>query len=80
MTGSGVTFAKDEVLVLLGAGASVDVGIPHSAEMVRQIEAALEGDWKDYKELYNYIRSAIFYATASAGHMRMMLPTTLSAL
>ena len=66
--------------MLLGAGASVDVGIPHSAEMVRQIEAALDGDWKDYKELYNYIRSAIFYATASAGHMRMMLPTTLSAL
>ena len=67
MTGSGVTFAKDEVLVLLGAGASVDAGIPHSAEMVRQIEAALEGDWKDYKELYNYIRSAIFYADGIRG-------------
>jgi NAD-dependent SIR2 family protein deacetylase len=51
MSGSGVTFKKDEVLVLLGAGASVDAGIPHSAEMVRQIEAALEKDWKDYKEL-----------------------------
>jgi NAD-dependent SIR2 family protein deacetylase len=68
------------VLVLLGAGASVDAGIPHSAEMVRQIEAALEGNWKDYKQLYNYIRSAIFMPTAFAGHMRMMSPTTLSAL
>lgn len=67
MSGSGVTFKKDEVLVLLGAGASVDAGIPHSAEMVRQIEAALEKDWKDYKELYNYVRSAIFYADGIRG-------------
>lgn len=62
-----VTFKKDEVLVLLGAGASVDAGIPHSAEMVRQIEAALERDWKPYKELYNYVRSAIFYADGIRG-------------
>jgi hypothetical protein len=67
MTGTAVTFAKDEVLVLLGAGASVDAGIPHSAEMVRQIEAALEGDWNEYKDLYNYIRSAIFYADGIRG-------------
>jgi hypothetical protein len=62
-----ITFKKDEVLVLLGAGASVDAGIPHSAEMVRQIEAALEQDWKTYKELYNYVRSAIFYADGIRG-------------
>jgi hypothetical protein len=62
-----ITFKKDEVLVLLGAGASVDAGIPHSAEMVRQIEAALEHDWKPYKELYNYVRSAIFYADGIRG-------------
>jgi hypothetical protein len=62
-----ITFKKDEVLVLLGAGASVDAGIPHSAEMVRQIEAALEQDWKPYKELYNYVRSAIFYADGIRG-------------
>lgn len=67
MSGSNVTFKKDEVLVLLGAGASVDAGIPHSAEMVSQIEAALEQDWKDYKELYNYVRSAIFYADGIRG-------------
>jgi hypothetical protein len=67
MTESNVTFKKDEVLVLLGAGASVDAGIPHSAEMVSQIEAALENDWQDYKELYNYVRSAIFYADGIRG-------------
>ncbi len=67
MSTPSITFKKDEVLVLLGAGASVDAGIPHSAEMVRQIEAALEQDWKPYKELYNYVRSAIFYADGIRG-------------
>lgn len=64
---SSVTFKKDEVLVLLGAGASVDAGIPHSAEMVSQIEVALEREWQPYRELYNYIRSAIFYADGIRG-------------
>lgn len=67
MSASTVTFKKDEVLVLLGAGASVDAGIPHTAEMVRQIEAALESEWRPYKELYNYLRSAIFYADGIRG-------------
>ena len=48
-----VSFKKDEVLVLLGAGASVDAGIPHSAQMVRYIEDALKQEWKQYKELYD---------------------------
>jgi hypothetical protein len=67
MTASNTAFKKDEVLVLLGAGASVDAGIPHSAEMVRQIEEALEVDWSEFKELYNYVRSAIFYADGIRG-------------
>jgi hypothetical protein len=67
MSGSNITFKKDEVLVLLGAGASVDAGIPHSADMVSQIEAALEKDWKEFRELYNFVRSAIFYADGIRG-------------
>jgi hypothetical protein len=62
-----VSFKKDEVLVLLGAGASVDAGIPHSAQMVRYIENALRNEWKEYKELYDYVRSAIFYADGIRG-------------
>ncbi|WP_158920954.1 SIR2 family protein [Acidisphaera sp. S103] len=67
MSSSAITFKKDEVLVLLGAGASVDAGIPHSADMVSQIEAALENEWAEFKHLYNYVRSAIFYAEGIAG-------------
>jgi hypothetical protein len=62
-----VSFKKDEVLVLLGAGASVDAGIPHSAQMVRYIEDALKQEWKEYKELYDYVRSAIYYADGIRG-------------
>ncbi|MFY9826138.1 MAG: SIR2 family protein [Thermoanaerobaculia bacterium] len=61
------TFKKDEVLVLLGAGASVDAGIPHSAAMVREIETALDNEWRQFKDLYNYVRSAIFYADGIRG-------------
>jgi hypothetical protein len=65
--GQKVSFKKDEVLVLLGAGASVDAGIPHSAQMVRYIEDALKQEWRQYKELYDYVRSAIYYADGIRG-------------
>ena len=67
MSTLATTFRKDEVLVLLGAGASVDAGIPHSAMMVLEIERALEPEWSEYKDLYNFVRSAIFYADGIRG-------------
>lgn len=67
MNSPTTTFKRDEVIVLLGAGASVDAGIPHSAEMVRQIEKLIEKEWGQFKDLYNYVRSAIFYADGIRG-------------
>ena len=67
MSTQTITFKKDEVVVLLGAGASVDAGIPHSAAMVNQIEKALTAEWKEFRDLYNYVRSAIFYADGIQG-------------
>jgi hypothetical protein len=67
MSGRAITFKKDEVIVLLGAGASVDAGIPHSAAMVEKIQSSLAGDWAEFKNLYNYVRSAIFYADGIQG-------------
>jgi hypothetical protein len=67
MSTLATTFKKDEVLVLLGAGASVEAGIPHSAAMVREIEKALQADWSSHRELYNYVRSAIYYADGIRG-------------
>ncbi len=67
MTTLPITFKKDEVLVLLGAGASVEAGIPNSAMMVKEIERALGQDWAEFKDLYNFVRSAIFYADGIQG-------------
>lgn len=55
----------DEVVVLLGAGASVDAGIPHSKEMIEKIERKfITGDvgWRDFERLYNYVQSAIYFS------------------
>ncbi|MHB8655705.1 MAG: SIR2 family protein [Terriglobia bacterium] len=67
MSDQTVTFKKDEVIVLLGAGASVDAGVPHSGAMVEQIERALKDEWREFKDLYNYVRSAIFFADGIQG-------------
>lgn len=64
------TFRKNEIIVLLGAGASVESGIPDSREMVRQIQdkiSSADPDWACYKELYWYIRSSVFYADGLDG-------------
>jgi len=63
------TFKNDEIVILLGAGASVDANIPHSAEMIGKIENLIKDNdkWKDYKELYDYIRSSIYYSYGIQG-------------
>lgn len=67
MMSSNTNFKNNEVLVLLGAGASVDAGIPHSAQMVENIEGLIENGWAKFGKLYNYVRSAIFYADGIRG-------------
>ncbi len=51
-------FATDKIIMLLGAGASCDAGIKNSFQMIQEIERKLDEDWKDYKNLYNYIESS----------------------
>lgn len=62
-------FKRDEIVILLGAGASVDAGIPHSFAMVNELEQLLREDqnWEDFTNLYNYIKSAIIYADGIKG-------------
>ena len=62
------TFKHDELVLLLGAGASVEAGIPDSNEMVRRVERETsEGAWQDCQELYRYLRSSVFYAEGLKG-------------
>jgi SIR2-like domain len=75
-----VSFKKDEVIVILGAGASVDAGIPHSAAIVEQIQKALKAEWSEFKDLYNYVRSAIFYADGIQGTFDTHVPYNIERL
>ena len=54
-------FGIDEIIILLGAGASCDAGIFNSAQMISQIERKLnDRTWDKYKDLYQYIKSVYF--------------------
>ena len=66
---STTVFKRDEVILLLGAGASVEAGIPDSRNMIEEIEKLISSkpDWRKYKELYRYIRSSIFFADGLDG-------------
>ena len=62
------SFNSDELVILLGAGASVDAGIPDSNAMVQKVEEeTTSGSWTSYKELYLFLRSSIFYADGIEG-------------
>lgn len=63
-------FKRNEIILLLGAGASVEAEIPDSKKMVRKIEELVsDGDnkWKRFRDLYHYVRSSIFYADGLDG-------------
>lgn len=51
---------KDDVLILLGAGASQEAGIPITQEMIEKIEEKLQGTWRKFKGLYDFIKSQIY--------------------
>ncbi|NJN13457.1 MAG: hypothetical protein HC815_38340 [Richelia sp. RM1_1_1] len=55
-------FRQNDIIFILGAGASVDAGIPTSFRMIKELEKLLEDnqEWKPYKKLYNYIKSTIY--------------------
>ena len=59
----------EHILFLLGAGASVDAGIPISNQMVNNIEDLIvkHDDWKPYKDLYFYLKSSINYSDGILG-------------
>lgn len=75
------TFKHDELVVLLGAGASVEAGIPDSNTMVRRVEEATsEGEWRDYRNLYRYLRSSVFYADGLEGITGSNVPFNIERL
>lgn len=59
---------NSDIIILLGAGASVQAGIPASQQMIEKIEARLKKhDWKEFQELYYLVKSSIAYAAGIKG-------------
>lgn len=58
-----------DIIVLLGAGASADAGIPVSSQMIRSVEANLtdKDEWKELNRLYNHVKSAIHFSAGLTG-------------
>lgn len=60
-------FKEREIIMLLGAGTSVEAGIPHSNKMISELESLVrsdEKDWSDLHDLYFYIRGTFEYGNA----------------
>ncbi len=64
-----MNFKENEIIFLLGAGASKDADIPMSNEMIEKVENLILSDkfWKEFRDFYYLIKSAIFYADGVQG-------------
>lgn len=50
---------REDVLILLGAGASQEAGIPITREMIEKIEEKLSSEWNQFSGLYNFLKDQI---------------------
>jgi hypothetical protein len=68
-------FSNNEIIILLGAGASCDAGILNSSQMIEKIEKKIEEQsWIKYKPLYQYIKSSHYQRKIFLGST----PTSIS--
>ena len=75
-------FKRDEIILLLGAGASVEAGIPDSGKMIDEMQDLVSNDpeWSRYRELYRYLRSSIFFADGLEGIFDDKVPFNIERL
>jgi hypothetical protein len=65
-----MTFQSNDILFLLGAGASSDAEIPTSSSMIERLEKELTpkpDESENFLPLYYYFKSAIYYAAGLGG-------------
>jgi hypothetical protein len=60
---------EGELIILLGAGASVDAGIPASGQMITKLETLLESErtWEDYRPLYHFVKASLISSEVMRG-------------
>ncbi len=65
-------YRENDLLILIGAGCSVDAGIPASKNMIEKLEKLLDEDeeWVCYKKLYHLLRSSIHYSDGIQGSFK----------
>ncbi len=73
---------SEDIVFLLGAGASKEAEIPMSAEMIDEIESLLskDEDWKPFYELYNHVKSSIHYSAGLKGVFGWSVPFNIETL
>lgn len=61
---------ENNIVFLIGAGCSVEAGIPASERMVKDIENLLQtnSDWAGFQKLYNYLKSCIIFGEGINGN------------
>lgn len=65
-----MNFRDDEIIFLLGAGASADADIPVSGEMTKEIEEFFnkeKKEWEEYRELYYLVKSGVNFSYGIRG-------------
>ena len=69
MNSKEIEIRGEDIVFLLGAGASYKAGIPISQKMVAKVESLIkENDsWKKFRELYFYLKSSILYSKGIFG-------------
>lgn len=77
-----MSIGVNDIILLLVAGASKDAGIPTSWDMIKEIEKLIieDPEWVPYKELYWYIKSAIYYADGISGAFDSKVPYNIERL
>ncbi len=70
-----------DIILLLGAGASVDAGVPSSPMMIGSIEELLgKKGWCEFRDLYHQIKSAIHYAAGIKGRFNSSVAYNIETL
>lgn len=67
-----------DVVLLLGAGASADAGIPVSAQMITQLESSFIDERQ--RALYHHVKSAIYFSSGLKGKFSDNVPYNIEVL
>ena len=77
-----MTSRSKDIIILLGAGASAEAGIPVSSRMIGSVEENLRSrdDWSEFGQLYNHVKSAIHFSAGLKGRFGDDVPFNIETL